>query len=60
MISVTILSRENEFLVSRGQLMQRQPAISCFDEKLGSFDSDPRRFRFGDHIAARVGKGEIC
>jgi hypothetical protein len=51
-ISVAILSRENEFLVSRGQLMQRKPAIRCFDEKLGSFDSDSKRFRFGDHIAA--------
>jgi hypothetical protein len=50
MISVTILSRENEFLMLRGQLMQWKPAIICFDEKLRGFYPDSWRFRFGDRI----------
>ena len=33
-ISVTILGRENEVLMPRGELVQRQPAIGGFDEEL--------------------------
>src|SRR5574341_2679852 len=36
-ISVTILGCENEFLMSRRQLMQRKPAISCVNKKLRGF-----------------------
>ena len=32
--------------MSRGQMMQRKPAMRCFDEKLGGFYSDSSTFRF--------------
>lgn len=35
-ISVTILSGENQIVMPRGEFMQRNPAIGGFDEKLGS------------------------
>jgi hypothetical protein len=39
-------------LMARGKLVQRKPAISGFDEKLRSFQSDLRDLGFGGHIAA--------
>jgi hypothetical protein len=42
MIAVTILARENEISVSRGELVQRKPAVGGIDEKLRSFQTDLR------------------
>ena len=36
--------------MSRGQMMQRKPAMRCFDKKLGGFYSDSSAFRFRVHI----------
>jgi hypothetical protein len=44
MISVTILGRENQILMPRRELMQRETAIGGFDEKLGSLQADFRTF----------------
>ena len=52
MISVTILGRQNQFLVSRGQLMQRDPAIDCGDQKLRGSIPYSADFGLGAHIIA--------
>ena len=52
MIAVTILSRENEFLMLRRQLLKRQPAIRRIDEKLRGFCPDLRRVLFSNHLDA--------
>ena len=52
MIPVTILRRKNQFLISGGQLMQRQSAIDRLDREIRCLCSDSSFVRLGVHIDA--------
>jgi hypothetical protein len=58
MISVTILGRENQFLILRGQLTQRQPASSRGDVKLRAYGPYARAFGFGGHICSSSSRAD--